>query len=230
MGGGLAPFTDTLSAVRSTFPGLRDFFRKKSDKHRVLTAPGGFYSGFSVEPQLAFLMCAVLEVTVVLSAACLCFLHQRLQSQPPEPPHRHLSGSGGTPTPHPALTGTCQVSPALENKALPVSGLCLALRPHKAQRIPRRPSHGARSPSRHRPAPPWVAQEQPLTVPSVPRTELHRMCLPCWTPTWKARAGTARCLYAGRRAGLAGRRCTSWRKNFCLKRLMLFEHFFFSLR
>ncbi|XP_023375544.1 mitogen-activated protein kinase kinase kinase 21 [Pteropus vampyrus] len=33
---------------------------------------------------------------------------ERLQSQPPEPPHRHLSGSGGTPTPHPALTGTCQ--------------------------------------------------------------------------------------------------------------------------
>lgn len=142
-------------------------------------------------------MCIALEGAVALITACLCFLHQHLQSQPPEPPRRHLSGSAWSPTPHLALTGTCQVSPALESKVLSVSGLCLALRPHKAQQTPRQPSHGARSPSRLRPAPPWVARDQPLTVPSVPRTELHRMHLPCRTLAWKAGAGTARCPYAG---------------------------------
>lgn len=52
----------------------------------------------------------------------------RLSSQAQEPPHCHLSGFWGCPTPHPALTVTGQETPCLESKE-PSLCHCLTLRP-----------------------------------------------------------------------------------------------------
>lgn len=155
-------------------------------------------------------------------AHCLCFLHQLV---PQEPLHSHPSGRGGCPTP-PVLTVTCQARPVLENKELSLPGLC-PLPPSGAPRRTRRPPHGERSLGWHRPTLAGVLQDRPLPVPSVPRTELDPTCLPYWTRTWRARAGTAHCPCAGRRAEAAGRLSTNWRRNSCPKCLTLFKHFSF---
>lgn len=153
-------------------------------------------------------------------AHCLCFLYQLV---PREPLPCHLSGCGGCPPP-PVLTVTCQARCLLENKELSLLGLCPPP-PSEALRLTPRPSQGEQSPSWHRPILAWAVQDPPLTVPSVPRTELDPTCLPYWTRTWRARAGPARGLCAGSRAEAAGRLSTSWRRNSCLKCLMLFKHF-----
>ncbi|XP_032347702.1 mitogen-activated protein kinase kinase kinase 21 isoform X2 [Camelus ferus] len=94
--------------------------------------------------------------------------------------------------------------------------------PREAGSTPRRPPRLRP----RRPAPGWAAQDQPPPAPSAPRTEASRACLPYWAPPRKASAGAARCPCAGRGAEPAGRLCSNWRKNFCLKCLRLFRHFF----
>lgn len=138
-------------------------------------------------------------------------------AQPPEPRTCPRSGLWGRPGAPLVLTVTGQERPRLKNKEPAPQCLRLTLRPPEAAR--------SRSPARRRTLPGGV-RDPPALVPPGPGTELHRTCLPSWTLTPKARAGTARCLCAGRRAELADRLCITWRRSFCLKCLMLFEHFF----
>lgn len=153
-----------------------------------------------------------------LTAHRLCFLEQlvQLSAQPPAPRTCPLSGLWECPRAPLVLRGTGQRRPRLKDEEPAPSCLRLASRPWEAARS-RRPRRCA-LPARVRGPPP--------VVPPGPRTELHPTCLPYWTLTPKARAGTARCLCAGWRAEPADRLCVNWRASFRLKCLTLCEPFF----